>query len=257
MAASPGSIHDNYGAFLRELSASSDPQGLATVFFRLAHTVDATAAALIETSPARPLGNAPPRLPRLVAANGPEPFWADFLDLCRSGRDLITRTLHISPHPVSLRELKHHPRLTKRVAALEAVLARHHLRDLFAVPGLGRKSPQTLAIMAGRNLDLRRSKRLLTGHMAIKILSQLAEPPPDGDASPARQQHNLTRRQFEIAHWLVAGKTDWEIGEILQISPKTVNYHVEKMKRLYGVHSRSQFIAAIVHEGGIAPSKPL
>jgi len=222
----------------------------------MAHSVDAAAAAVIETTPGRqlPSRNQPHKViaprPRLVAANSPEPFWFDFLDLCRSGRDLITRTLHIAPHPVSLSELRHHPRLTRRTAALEDVLARHRLNDLFAVSGLGRKTPQTLVILVGRKLDLRRSKRLLTSHMAMNILSRLNEPAP---AAPDSNEINLTRRQLEIAHWLAAGKTDWEIGEILRISPKTVNYHVENMKRLYGVHSRSQFIAAIVHEGGITP----
>ena len=61
----------------------------------------------------------------------------------------------------------------------------------------------------------------------------------------------LSPRQREIAAWVVAGKSDWEIGTILQISHKTVNYHVENIKRVYGVRSRSQFIAAIVRDGGL------
>lgn len=250
MAAYSGSIHTTYRAFLHDLDHSTSRDGVADVFFRMAHFLNAGGAALIETTPGHPTAASNTRL---VAANGPKSFWSDYLALCQTGRDMVIRTLHISPHSLALRDLQHHPRLTKRVASLEHVLARHRLNDLFAVPGLGYDAPRTFALIVGRNFDFRRSKRHLTSRMAIHVLARLNDFKSFDPAASRLDHARLTRRQLEIAHWLVAGKTDWEIGEILAISPKTVNYHVENMKRRYGVHSRSQFIAAIVHEGGIAP----
>lgn len=43
----------------------------------------------------------------------------------------------------------------------------------------------------------------------------------------------FTAREIEILHWIARGKSDWEIGEILQISAKTVNFHVENSKRKF------------------------
>lgn len=50
----------------------------------------------------------------------------------------------------------------------------------------------------------------------------------------------LTPRQRECLHWVGAGKTDWEIGEILNISETTVHSHVENAKRHYKVPTRIQ-----------------
>jgi DNA-binding CsgD family transcriptional regulator len=55
---------------------------------------------------------------------------------------------------------------------------------------------------------------------------------------------NVTPRETEILSWVAAGKSDWAIGQILRISGKTVNFHVENAKRKLGVGTRVQ--AAVV-----------
>lgn len=60
---------------------------------------------------------------------------------------------------------------------------------------------------------------------------------------------NLTNREIEILQWIAAGKSDRVIGEILNMSPKTVNYHVEKVKRKYGVATRVQALVAVIRQG--------
>ena len=53
---------------------------------------------------------------------------------------------------------------------------------------------------------------------------------------------NLTPRERECLRWAGAGKTDWEIGEVLSISEPTVHTHVESAKRKLGVNTRVQAI---------------
>lgn len=60
-------------------------------------------------------------------------------------------------------------------------------------------------------------------------------------------------RERECLHWIVAGKSDWEIGQILSISEKTVNTHVERAKHKLGVTSRAQVIVAAMRHGLINP----
>ncbi|MEQ9590677.1 MAG: LuxR family transcriptional regulator [Parvibaculaceae bacterium] len=58
----------------------------------------------------------------------------------------------------------------------------------------------------------------------------------------------LTPRQRECLHWVGVGKSDWEIGEILNIAEATVHSHVENAKRLYKVPTRIQaFVEAVRH----------
>lgn len=59
----------------------------------------------------------------------------------------------------------------------------------------------------------------------------------------------VTPRESEILGWVAAGKSDWEIGRILQISPKTVNYHVENAKRKLGVSTRTQAVVEATSQG--------
>lgn len=65
---------------------------------------------------------------------------------------------------------------------------------------------------------------------------------------------DLTPREIEVLHWIASGKSDWQVGQILKISDKTVNFHVENMKRKCGVSTRIQVVVQAVHQGKIAPS---
>jgi DNA-binding CsgD family transcriptional regulator len=63
-----------------------------------------------------------------------------------------------------------------------------------------------------------------------------------GSWPPARTR--MTERESEILAWVAAGKSDWAIGRILNISGKTVNFHVENAKRKLGVGTRVQAVIA-------------
>jgi DNA-binding CsgD family transcriptional regulator len=63
----------------------------------------------------------------------------------------------------------------------------------------------------------------------------------------------VTARESEILAWVAAGKSDWAIGQILQISGKTVNFHVENAKRKLGVGTRVQAVIAAMRSGVIGP----
>lgn len=80
---------------------------------------------------------------------------------------------------------------------------------------------------------------LAAPHLEYKaILLPPADPKPV--ARYALQTIDLSPRERQVLHWVAQGKTDWEIGEILFISSKTVNYHVEKAKRKLKAATRMQ-----------------
>ena len=65
----------------------------------------------------------------------------------------------------------------------------------------------------------------------------------------APDQDLLTLRQIEVLSWIATGKTDWQVAQILLISPKTVNYHVECAKRSFNVATRTQALLCAERHG--------
>jgi len=52
----------------------------------------------------------------------------------------------------------------------------------------------------------------------------------------------LTVRELDILKWIYLGKSNFEIGAILKISPLTVKNHVQKILRKLNVVNRTQAI---------------
>ncbi|MBY6190238.1 response regulator [Microbulbifer agarilyticus] len=54
-----------------------------------------------------------------------------------------------------------------------------------------------------------------------------------------REKLTLTKRESEVLFWIANGKTNREIGEILEVSPRTVNKHLEGVFSKLGVENRT------------------
>jgi transcriptional regulator EpsA len=61
-------------------------------------------------------------------------------------------------------------------------------------------------------------------------------------ADRASNQSVLTVRELDILKWIYLGKSNFEIGAILKISPLTVKNHVQKILRKLNVVNRTQAI---------------
>lgn len=53
----------------------------------------------------------------------------------------------------------------------------------------------------------------------------------------------LTDREFTVLDWLKEGKTNWEIAAILEISERTVKFHVANIREKLSASSRSHAVA--------------
>lgn len=63
----------------------------------------------------------------------------------------------------------------------------------------------------------------------------------------------LTDREVEILQWTALGKTAWEIGSILKISERTVNFHLQNAMSKFGVHNKTHAASKAVSVGLIHP----
>lgn len=76
-------------------------------------------------------------------------------------------------------------------------------------------------------------------HQPLELARSTAPPPP----------LRLTMREAEVLYWIGEGKSDWEIGLILRVKPKTVNYHAERLKLKLAVTNRIQMVRRAVRLG--------
>jgi DNA-binding CsgD family transcriptional regulator len=59
----------------------------------------------------------------------------------------------------------------------------------------------------------------------------------------------LSPRELECLKWVLDGKSDKDIGNILGISHTTVHFHIEKVKKKLGVRTRTQAAAMVMTLG--------
>ncbi|MCK9604826.1 MAG: response regulator transcription factor [Methylomonas sp.] len=69
------------------------------------------------------------------------------------------------------------------------------------------------------------------------------------DLQALRGKLKLTFREAEILMWIARGKTNKEIGIILNTSPRTVNKHLEHIFEKLGVSTRAAAVAMVLERG--------
>jgi DNA-binding response OmpR family regulator/DNA-binding CsgD family transcriptional regulator len=79
-----------------------------------------------------------------------------------------------------------------------------------------------------------------------ELLFRLAEITAGADEQLLQQTLQLTSREAEVLLWLSRGKSNREIGEILHISPRTVNKHLEQIFVKLGVENRASAAARAI-----------
>jgi DNA-binding CsgD family transcriptional regulator len=63
----------------------------------------------------------------------------------------------------------------------------------------------------------------------------------------------LTARERECLVWAAEGKTAWEIGNIISVAERTVNFHLQNAAHKLGVTSRQHAVARAISMGIVAP----
>jgi transcriptional regulator EpsA len=66
----------------------------------------------------------------------------------------------------------------------------------------------------------------------------------------------LSKREIQVLHWVKNGKTNQEIGQILDVSPLTVKNHVQKIMRKLNVTNRAQAVGKSATLRMLAPGEP-
>ncbi|WP_241233500.1 DNA-binding response regulator [Altericroceibacterium xinjiangense] len=87
---------------------------------------------------------------------------------------------------------------------------------------------------------------LIESQRPHEMLIRIAEIREDATLALLQKQNGLTRREAEVLLWVSYGKSNRTISEILGISPRTVNKHLEQVFRKLGVETRAAATALAV-----------
>lgn len=85
---------------------------------------------------------------------------------------------------------------------------------------------------------------LMDGKEFLLRLNKCHEPAQD--VQTLKQQFAVTGREADVLLWIANGKTNREIGQILEMSPRTVNKHLEQIFKKLGVENRTSAAAIAI-----------
>ena len=84
-----------------------------------------------------------------------------------------------------------------------------------------------------------------SGETRLLIQSQAHVPEPDALVRALK----LTQREAEVLHWVALGKTNAEVGAVLEMSPRTVNKHLEHIFQKLNVETRTAATTVALNKG--------
>jgi DNA-binding NarL/FixJ family response regulator len=80
---------------------------------------------------------------------------------------------------------------------------------------------------------------LIAQYRENEVLIRLNQFDPEGDAARLQARLGLTEREAEVLLWISYGKSNADISDVLEISPRTVQKHLERIYEKLGVETRA------------------
>ena len=111
-------------------------------------------------------------------------------------------------------------------------------------------TPSSIDLNADRSSP--KLKLLYVGHIGPdENLLRLIEGDLGSDQAVLRQKLLVTEREAEVLLWIARGKSNRDIADILHLSPRTVNKHLEQIYAKLGVENRTSAAALAVRALGV------
>ncbi len=185
-----------------------------------------------------------------VLANGWPQSWTEHYAKADYYRhDPVAALCRRTVHPFEWSEVPVDPERSPRAAEVMNVARDFGLKHGLLVPIVRSSGFQACVSMAGESPDRGpQAKRVL--HLMSMYAHARCAAIHGGDERGQRRRV-LTDRQRDVLAWSAEGKTSWEIGEILGMSERTVNWHGEGAKRKLDAVSRTHAVIKALRLGEI------
>lgn len=91
------------------------------------------------------------------------------------------------------------------------------------------------------------SAKIIKCHQSGEYMLLIQKKSQEWDLASLKSSFGLTAREAEILMWISRGKTNKEVGLILETSPRTVNKHLEHIFEKLGVPTRTAAVAKVMN----------
>lgn len=141
----------------------------------------------------------------------------------------------------------------KQQQAMYEEASSHGLRAGVSLPMHGANGEKGLFSFVNDTAPGKRAQQELREHLPDLLL--MRDFALDGAAKfiqperPGKETPTLTQRELECLKWCAAGKSSWEIGQILQCSEAVINFHIGNIRRKFDVTSRRHAVAKAIQLG--------
>jgi LuxR family transcriptional regulator, quorum-sensing system regulator BjaR1 len=180
----------------------------------------------------------------VIAARWPAEFFALYIEKDYARFDPIIRRCIHSHSPFVWRAESYVSNMDARVAEVMRRAADFGLRRGYTVPIHGPDTNEACVSMAGAELDLPAREKPAIHLMALyafERMRNLRGRHPD-------EKPPLTVREREVLAWAADGKSALDIGQILNISKRTVDEHSQTAARKLGASNRTQAVAIALRD---------
>lgn len=99
--------------------------------------------------------------------------------------------------------------------------------------------------VGGAGVKVQGVARLAPGEILLRV-SEVEDSAAPGMEDRLRETYQVSAREAEVLSWIAQGKTNRDIAEILDVSPRTVNKHLERIFRKIGVENRTAAAAIVL-----------
>jgi len=172
---------------------------------------------------------------------------AEWFKIYNEGRylhfDPVIRHLRRSVRPFEWTEVRYDAETEPRAAELMHMRRDFGFGCALVVPMPGPGGTTAGVSMSGRAPDPSPQNRAAIHLMALYAFDRTASLRVAPRPAPF-----LTAREREVLTWAAAGKSAWEVGEILNIAKRTVDEHARMAAGKLGAASRTQAVALAMRD---------
>jgi LuxR family quorum sensing-dependent transcriptional regulator len=186
------------------------------------------------------------RTTRFFFCNWPADWQDIYVSRDWSAHDLMMTEAVRKMRPYSWEEARNGRKLTATENEVYVAARRYGWVERFAVPIHGPGGYQGVVTLdAKESCNTSVADRILLQVMALPLHERCRKERFQQDHPGA----DLTKREIECIKWVAAGKTDWEIGQLLGLAEPTAHFHVERAKKKLNARTRAQAVALLVLQG--------
>lgn len=166
--------------------------------------------------------------------------------------DPVVTELRHTLRPYSWSDVKERRTLTRRELGVISEGREFGMFDGLTIPVVSGSGRLTLIFPSGRNPELGSEARAATELIAVTGMLHIQRLQAERQRAYPKPRAMLTPREREVLRWILAGKTDDEIGTILVIGSTTVRQHANNAMAKLGVFRRTVAIAEALRRGEIS-----